>query len=148
MTKQVGFIGVGNMGGPMASNLLKAGYEVKVFDLVPELAARVGADGAIVTSSAAEAAVAVDILISMLPASQHVESLYLGDSGLLASLPKDTLVIDCSTISPEAAKKVNEAAASLGIAMIDAPVSGGVGGAVAGTLTFIVGGRRIGSSSY
>ncbi len=138
----VGFIGVGNMGGPMAANLLKAGFEVKVFDLVPELAARVGAEGATVTSSAAEAATAVDVLISMLPASQHVESLYLGDSGLLTSLPKDTLVIDCSTISPESARKVNEAAASLGIAMIDAPVSGGVGGAVAGTLTFIVGGTE------
>ncbi len=137
---KVGFIGVGNMGGPMAVNLVNAQHAVQVYDLVPELSAKVGEAGAEVKSSAADAAQDVDILISMLPASQHVESLYLGDDGLLQSLPKSTLVIDCSTISPETARRVNEVATEQGISMIDAPVSGGVGGAQAGTLTFIVGG--------
>lgn len=139
---KVGFVGVGNMGGPMAVNLVNAQHAVQVYDLVPELAAKVGDAGAEVKASAAEAAHDVDVLISMLPASQHVENLYLGGDGLLASLPKSTLVIDCSTISPETARRVNEAAVEQGINMIDAPVSGGVGGAQAGTLTFIVGGTK------
>ena len=139
---KIGFIGVGNMGGPMAVNLLKAGHEVQVFDLVPELSSKVADAGATVAPSASEAAQAVEVLISMLPASTHVENLYLGAEGLLASLPTSTLVIDCSTIAPESARRVNASAAERGIAMIDAPVSGGVGGAQAGTLTFIVGGEE------
>jgi 3-hydroxyisobutyrate dehydrogenase len=139
---KIGFIGVGNMGGPMAVNLLKAGHEVQVFDLVPELSSKVADAGATVAPSAGEAAQDVEVLISMLPASTHVENLYLGPEGLLASLPTSTLVIDCSTIAPESARRVNASAAERGIAMIDAPVSGGVGGAQAGTLTFIVGGEE------
>ena len=139
---KVGFIGVGNMGGPMATNLVKAQHSVKVYDLVPELSAKVGEAGAEVVDTASAAAADVDVLISMLPASQHVEQLYLGEAGLLASLPTSTLVIDCSTISPEVAQRVSEAAAEKSIAMLDAPVSGGVGGAQAGTLTFIVGGTQ------
>ncbi|MGA0585227.1 MAG: 3-hydroxyisobutyrate dehydrogenase, partial [Castellaniella sp.] len=91
-------------------------------------------------SSAAEAVAGADLVITMLPASRHVESLYLGDDGLLASIARGTLVLECSTIAPESARKVSAAAAQRGIRMIDAPVSGGTGGAVAGTLTFIVGG--------
>ena len=138
--KKIGFIGLGNMGGPMASNLMKAGYEVTAFDLVPEALARAVAEGATEAATAAEAASGCDVLISMLPASEHVESLYLGEDGLLTSISADTLVIDCSTIAPSSARSVAASAADHGIAMSDAPVSGGVGGAVAGTLTFIVGG--------
>ena len=137
---KIGFIGLGNMGGPMASNLLKAQHQVQAFDLVPESLEKIAAEGAVASDTAAAAAAGVDVLVSMLPASRHVEGLYLGDDGLLAGLSPETLVIDCSTIAPASARKVASAAAERGIAMIDAPVSGGVGGAVAGTLTFIVGG--------
>jgi len=137
----VGFVGLGNMGGPMASNLVSAGCEVKVFDLVPELVASV--QGATGTTSAAEAAADVDVFISMLPAGRHVRGLYIGDgdnAGLLAHMSENTLVIDCSTIDPDSARAVSAAAQAKGIAMIDAPVSGGTAGAINGTLTFIVGG--------
>lgn len=137
---KIGFIGLGNMGGPMASNLLKAQHEVKAFDIVQASLDALSAEGATSAASAAEAATDVDVLISMLPASVHVEGLYLGDDGVLNAVASNTLIIDCSTIAPASARKVAEAAAAKGIAMIDAPVSGGVGGAVAGTLTFIVGG--------
>lgn len=137
---KIGFIGVGNMGGPMAINLVAAGHDVKVFDIVPELAAKVGEQGAVISDSVTDAASDVEVLISMLPASQHVDSLYLGNGGLLQTISKETLVIDSSTISPEVAKRVSDAASEQGILMLDAPVSGGVGGAQAGTLTFIVGG--------
>lgn len=136
----IGFVGLGNMGGPMAANLLKAGHSVKVFDLVPDLISQSEKAGASVASSAALAATDVDVFISMLPASVHVASLYLGDEGILNHLSASTLVIDCSTIAPETARQVSSAAEAKGITMIDAPVSGGVGGAVNGTLTFIVGG--------
>lgn len=140
MTMSVGFIGLGNMGGPMAGNLVKAGFSVKVFDLVPELMASV--EGAQAAASGAGAAQDVDILISMLPAGRHVQSLYLGDDGLIQQLADNTLIIDCSTIDPSSAQAVAAAAAERGIGMIDAPVSGGTGGAIAGTLTFIVGGAE------
>ncbi len=139
----VGFVGLGNMGGPMAANLLAAGMSVKAFDLVPELIAGVvGAQGC---ASAVEAAVDVDVFVSMLPAGQHVRALYLGrdgEPGLLQSMSTDTLVIDCSTIDPDSARAVSSAAAERGIAMLDAPVSGGTAGAQNGTLTFIVGGAQ------
>ncbi|MCB1691917.1 MAG: 3-hydroxyisobutyrate dehydrogenase [Pseudomonadales bacterium] len=137
---KIGFIGLGNMGGPMATNLLKAGHSVKVFDIVDDLTKPLARDGATVAESAAAAVTDVEVLISMLPASVHVESLYLGKSGLLERIDPATLVVDSSTIAPSSAVKVATAASEKGIAMIDAPVSGGVGGAVAGTLTFIVGG--------
>jgi 3-hydroxyisobutyrate dehydrogenase len=141
---KIGFIGLGNMGGPMVVNLLKAGHELKVFDIVPVLIERSVAAGAKSVSSALAAVQDVDVFISMLPASAHVESLYLGDDGILAGLGRDTLVIDCSTIASATAVLVNEAASKKGITMLDAPVSGGVGGAVGGTLTFIVGGSDAG----
>lgn len=136
----IGFIGLGNMGGPMAKNLLNAGHQVKVFDLVEASMASVVAEGGTASKSAADAVRGADLVISMLPASKHVEALYLGDAGLITQLDADTLIIDCSTIAPESARKVAAAAAEAGFDMIDAPVSGGVGGAVGGTLTFMVGG--------
>tara|TARA_R110002072_G_scaffold51389_1_gene137891 strand:- start:80390 stop:81277 length:888 start_codon:yes stop_codon:yes gene_type:complete len=140
----IGFVGLGNMGGPMAANLLKAGHSVKVFDLVPELISQSEKAGATVASSAAIAATDVDVFISMLPASVHVATLYLGENGILNHLSASTLVIDCSTIAPETARQVSAGAEAKGVTMIDAPVSGGVGGAVNGTLTFIVGGSNEG----
>ena len=139
---QIAFIGLGNMGAPMALNLLKAGHHLNVFDLVPAAVMTLTDAGAKSAASASEAVKGADAVISMLPASQHVESLYLGESGLLAHIPKQAIVMDCSTISPDSARKVARAAESLGIAMVDAPVSGGTGGAIAGTLTFIVGGEK------
>ncbi|WP_426417283.1 3-hydroxyisobutyrate dehydrogenase [Aestuariirhabdus sp. LZHN29] len=139
---EIGFIGLGHMGGPMAKNLVAAGHSLKVFDLVPSAVQSLVDAGAASVASAAEAASEVQVLISMLPASQHVEGLYLGESGLLSTIDRNTLVIDSSTIAPESARKVASAAAEKGITMIDAPVSGGTAGAAAGTLTFIVGGSN------
>jgi len=124
----------------MAKNLLNAGHQVQVFDLVEASMASVVAEGGTASKSAADAVRGADLVISMLPASKHVEALYLGDAGLITQLDADTLIIDCSTIAPESARKVAAAAAEAGFDMIDAPVSGGVGGAVGGTLTFMVGG--------
>lgn len=137
---RVAFIGLGHMGSPMALNLIKAGQTLSVFDLVADAAAKLGEAGARVASSAADAVKDCDVVISMLPASKHVEALYLGDDGLLQHIAKDTLVIECSTIAPQSAIKVNQAGQETGIRMLDAPVSGGTAGAAAGTLTFIVGG--------
>ena len=126
----VGFIGLGNMGAPMMRNLLKAGHAVKAFDLsdaARAAAATAGAQG-------------VDLVVTMLPAGKHVASVMLGETGLLAAAAPGTLFIDSSTIDVATARQVAEAAAQAGHAMIDAPVSGGVGGAEAGTLTFMVGG--------
>jgi 3-hydroxyisobutyrate dehydrogenase len=139
-TTRVAFIGLGNMGGPMAVNLHKAGYAVSAFDLSADAMARAREAGLATADSARAATDGAQVVISMLPASQHVEGLYLGEDGLLARLPAGTLVIDCSTIAPASARKVADAARARGLAMIDAPVSGGVAGASAGTLTFIVGG--------
>jgi 3-hydroxyisobutyrate dehydrogenase len=138
---RIAFIGLGHMGGPMAANLLKAGHALRVFDLVPAAVEAAVAAGATATADAAAAVADAEVVISMLPASRHVEGLYLGDGGLLAKIPSGALVIDCSTIAPAVARKVAEAAAARGLPMIDAPVSGGTAGATAGTLTFIVGGE-------
>ncbi|WP_027474567.1 3-hydroxyisobutyrate dehydrogenase [Curvibacter gracilis] len=137
---KIAFIGLGNMGGPMALNLLKAGHAVQAFDLSRPACDKLAAEGLPIAASAAEAVRGAQAVISMLPASQHVESLYLGEAGLLRLLSPGTLVIDCSTIAAASAQKVAQAAAALGLPSIDAPVSGGTGGAIAGTLTFMVGG--------
>ena len=134
------FIGLGNMGGPMASNLVKAGHDVTVFDLSKEAVQTLVSEGAKTADTAHEAAQGAECVITMLPAGQHVEAVYLGDDGLLAKLPEGTLVIDSSTIAPETARGVAEEATARNIPFLDAPVSGGVGGAKAGTLTFICGG--------
>jgi 3-hydroxyisobutyrate dehydrogenase len=137
---RIAFIGLGNMGGPMAANLAKAGHAVRVFDLVPDAIAHAVEAGAVAGTSAADTLADAELVISMLPASRHVEGLYLGQDGILAKIPAGALVIDCSTIAPSTARKVAEAAAARGLQMLDAPVSGGTAGAAAGTLTFIVGG--------
>jgi 3-hydroxyisobutyrate dehydrogenase len=137
----IAFIGLGNMGGPMAQNLLRSGLTLRVFDINESLMTPFAALGAVVCESAAQACEGAQVVISMLPASHHVASLYLGADGLLVKLSPDTLVIDCSTISPETSRQVAQAASHLNIEAIDAPVSGGTNGAVAGTLTFIVGGK-------
>jgi 3-hydroxyisobutyrate dehydrogenase len=138
---RVAFIGLGNMGGPMAANLLKAGHAVQAFDLsAAAVQAAVGA-GAVAAASAADAVAEAEVVISMLPASRHVEALYRGEQGVLALIAADALIIDCSTIAPASAQAVAAAAQQRGLQMIDAPVSGGTAGAAAGTLTFIVGGE-------
>lgn len=134
----IGFVGLGNMGGPMARNLVAAGHQLKVFDLVQALMD--GVQGAAAQPSAGVCAENVDVFVSMLPAGRHVEGLYLGDDGVLAHCQPGTLLIDCSTIDPGTSRRVAAAAAAKGLAMIDAPVSGGTAGAEGGTLTFIVGG--------
>lgn len=138
---RIAFIGLGNMGGPMAANLAKAGHAVRVFDLVPAAVEAAVAAGASAAESAADAVANAEVVISMLPASRHVEALYLGEGALLGVIPSGALIIDSSTIAPATAKKVAQAAALRGLEMIDAPVSGGTAGAIAGTLTFIVGGE-------
>ncbi len=136
----IAFIGLGNMGAPMALNLLKAGFALRVFDLSQEPLRRLAEAGASVASGPADAVADAEVVITMLPASKHVRSLYLDDAGVLASAKAGALLIDCSTIAADAAREVATAAAERGYTMIDAPVSGGTGGATAGTLTFIVGG--------
>ena len=139
----IAFIGLGNMGAPMAINLQKAGHEVRAFDLSKEAISKVAAEGALAAFSAADAVKGAKVVISMLPASPHVEALFLGKdsaNGLLGSIAPGSLVIDSSTIAAATSQKVAKAADALGIDFIDAPVSGGTGGAIAGTLTFMVGG--------
>jgi 3-hydroxyisobutyrate dehydrogenase len=136
---KIGFIGLGNMGGPMASNLVASGLSVTGYDLNEE-ANLLAKDNGIQISSNIESLIEdIDVLITMLPASEHVEKVYLGEN-LLDKLDKSILIIDCSTIAPEISVKVASAAKEKGLEMIDAPVSGGVAGAHAGTLTFITGG--------
>lgn len=137
---KIAFIGLGNMGGPMAVNLVKAGHEVTVFDLVPAAVEAAVAEGAQSAASAEAAATSKDFVISMLPAQQHVEGLYIDQACLLDIVDKNTVIIDSSTIAAESAQRVAAEAEKRGIKMVDAPVSGGVGGAKAGTLSFIVGG--------
>ncbi len=136
----IAFIGLGNMGGPMAKNLVAAGHDVTVFDLVPEACADLAQAGAAVAASAAEAATGKEYVVSMLPAGKHVAQLYLGDSGLLAQLDSSVTLLDCSTIDAATAREVGEAAAALNIGFMDTPVSGGVAAAAAGTLAFMCGG--------
>lgn len=137
----IAFIGLGHMGSPMALNLVKAGHKLVVFDLVPAAIKTLVDAGASAAESAQAAVKGAEVVITMLPASKHVEGLYLGDAGLLTDIAAGTLVLECSTIASESARKVAQAAKQLGVRMIDAPVSGGTGGAIAGTLTFIVGGE-------
>jgi len=135
---KIGFIGVGNMGAPMANNLIEAGHQLCVYDVVQ--ASMKAVPKAEAASSALATLEGAEFVISMLPESRHVESLYL-EQQLLDHIGKSALVIDCSTISPASSRKVAQAANERGIAMIDAPVSGGTNGAHNATLTFMVGGR-------
>ena len=137
---RIGFIGLGNMGLPMAHNLLKAGHEVMGFDVAKGAADAFAAGKGTAAKSVADVCEAADFIVTMLPAGEHVRSLYLGDAGIIAAVPRTAVLIDSSTIDVESARAVASAAAERGLGMIDAPVSGGVGGAVGGTLTFMVGG--------
>lgn len=143
---QIGFIGLGNMGGPMLRNLLKAGHQVKAFDLAEAALTAARAAGAETVASPAEAARGAEVVVSMLPAGEHVRRVYLGDDGVIAAAAPGTLLIDSSTVDVETARAVSAAAAAAGHEMVDAPVSGGVGGAEAATLTFMVGGSDTGFS--
>ncbi len=136
----IAFIGLGNMGGPMAKNLVTAGHAVTVFDLVPEACAELREAGAAVAEDALAATRGAEYVISMLPAGKHVAGIYLGEKGLLSQLDAKVTVLDCSTIDAETSKQVGEAAAACGIGFMDAPVSGGVAAAAAGTLAFMCGG--------
>jgi 3-hydroxyisobutyrate dehydrogenase len=136
----IAFIGTGNMGGPMARNLLKAGLAVTAFDVVAESLAGVVAAGAAAAASPAAAVKDADIVVTMLPAGKHVRAVYEGAEGVIARCKPGALLIDCSTIDVQTARDVAAVAAAAGRVMLDAPVSGGTGGAEAGTLTFMVGG--------
>ena len=138
----IGFLGLGHMGAPMARNLLKAGHRLTVFDPLPaSVAALVEAGAQAADSAGAVARAGVEAIVTMLPAAAHVKAVYLGDDGLLAHLRPGVLLIDSSTIDPHSAREVATAAVRRGNPMLDAPVSGGTGGAAAGTLTFMVGGE-------
>ena len=137
---KIAFIGLGNMGGPMAANLCKAQHHVAAFDLTEAAVAAAVEKGAHKAKSAAEAVKDAEIVVTMLPAGNHVRDVYEKD--VLPNVAKGALLIDCSTIDVDSARHVSALAKKAGFEMIDAPVSGGVGGATAGTLTFMVGGPQ------
>lgn len=138
----IGFIGLGTMGAPMARNLLKAEHELRAFDVSPEGRAALVEDGAMAAETAIDAAEGADFVITMLPNDAIVSVVMLGPDGLIERLAARPLLIDCSTISPDTARGLARAAAGNGLAMIDAPVSGGPAGAAEGTLSFMVGGSE------
>jgi 3-hydroxyisobutyrate dehydrogenase len=140
MTAHVAFVGLGNMGLPMLRNLVKAGHAVRAFDLSPAALAAAAGSGATVAASAAQAASGAAAVVTALPAARHVKGAYLGETGLIAAAPAGAILIDCSTIDVASARAVAGEAADQGRLMVDSPMSGGVGGAAAGTLTFMVGG--------
>jgi len=137
---RIAFIGLGNMGLPMAVNLIKAGHQVEGVDVNPASVAKLKEAGGTPVEFAHVAAGRADAVITMLPAGQHVRDVYLGPNGIVATANPGTLLIDCSTIDVDTARAVAAEAEKKGLFMVDAPVSGGVGGATAGTLTFMVGG--------
>ena len=140
----IGFIGLGNMGLPMARNLMRAGHRLRGFDVVPASVEAAVAAGAATAGSVAEAAAGAELVITMLPEGRHVREVWLGPAGILAHAAPETLLIDCSTIDVETARAVNRAAGERGLEVLDAPVSGGVAGAENATLTFMVGGSEAG----
>lgn len=135
---RIAFIGLGNMGGGMAANLAKAGHDVRAFDLSAEALGKAKAAGCLPADSAAAAAEGAEMVVTMLPAGAHVEATYAG--GVLDAVAAGAILIDCSTIDVTTARRVADMAAAKGLMAVDAPVSGGIGGANAGTLTFMVGG--------
>ncbi|MBI4273467.1 MAG: 3-hydroxyisobutyrate dehydrogenase [Rhizobiales bacterium] len=137
---RIGFIGLGNMGLPMAQNLLKAGHHVEGVDVNPAAIEKLKGAGGAVAETAKIAAARGDAVITMLPSGKEVREVYLGAGGIIESANAGTLLIDSSTIDVETARVVAAAAEKKGLLMVDAPVSGGVGGAQAATLTFMVGG--------
>ena len=144
---RIAFIGAGNMGLPMLRNLLVAGHQVRAYDVFPDALAEAVRAGAGEAASLADAVTAAEIVITMLPEGRHVRAVYLGDGGndgIVGHAPREALLADCSTIDVASARAVAAAASEAGYEMIDAPVSGGVTGASAGTLTFMVGGSAAG----
>ncbi len=139
---KIAFLGVGNMGAPMANNLIKAGHTLNIFDVNHAVAQALAKNNSQAVETARQAVSDVEYVISMLPSGKIVEDLYLHESKLLDYIDTRTLVIDCSTIAPENARAVALRAREKHIAMIDAPVSGGTAGAAAGSLTFICGGEK------
>src|SRR3979411_2111573 len=135
----IAFIGLGNMGGPMAANLVKAGHKVVAFDLVEASRAQAMADGAAIAESSVGAVKGADVVITMLPAGKHVISVW---TDVVPSMAKGALLIDCSTIDVESAKQAHALSAKHGVGSVDAPVSGGTGGAKGATLTFMCGGEE------
>lgn len=136
--KTIAFIGLGNMGGPMAANLLKAGHAVIGFDLAAASCETAKLAGISIADTPADAARSADVIVTMLPAGKHVLTVL---TDVLSTARKDALVIDCSTIDVDSARAAHKLAAKYGLKFVDAPVSGGVGGATVGTLTFMVGGE-------
>lgn len=140
MSKKISFIGLGNMGGPMAANLVKAGYSVTAFDLMDSHREQAAKDGCQLADSAAASVEGADFVVTMLPNGKIVESVLIDKDRLLEVAPKTALFIDCSTVAPANSQRVSEAAKAHAVAMIDAPVSGGTAAAAAGTLAFMCGG--------
>lgn len=139
---KIAFIGLGHMGGPMATNLLKAGQDLTVFDLSSSAVQSLASEGAQAASSVKEAVQGADVVITMLPEGKHVRSVYLGPDGIFENVSSKALLIECSTTDMATSRLMHTEAESRGITLLDAPVSGGVGGAKAGTLTFMVGGSE------
>jgi 3-hydroxyisobutyrate dehydrogenase len=136
----IAFVGLGNMGAPMARNLIKAGHPVRGFDVVAANRQRFADAGGVAAASLLDAVRGAEIVVTMLPAGQHVREVYLGAGGVIAAAARGTLLVDCSTIDVATARDVEKEAAAAGHDFIDAPVSGGTGGAEAATLTFMCGG--------
>lgn len=137
----VAWIGLGNMGGPMTANMVKAGHTVRGFDLSADALAGAVSNGVTAASSIADAVSGAEVVFTMLPKGDHVRSVYFGDAGILANAATEALLIDSSTIDIESAQAVHDAAAAAGFRFVDAPVSGGMSGAAAATLTFMIGGE-------
>lgn len=138
----IAFIGLGNMGGGMAANLVRAGHDVQAFDLSEAALAKAVKAGCTASSCVLEAIQGTDVVITMLPAGQHVRGVYLGPDGIIENAETGSLLIDSSTIDIDSARTVIAAAEARNLPMVDAPVSGGVAAAAAGTLTFMVGGTK------
>lgn len=138
----IGWIGLGNMGGPMTANLVGAGHRVTGFDLSPQAREHAAAGGVVVAESLADAVREAEVVFTMLPAGRHAREVVTGADGVLAHAPADAVLVDSSTIDIQTARDLHEAVAATGRRFLDAPVSGGVSGAAAGTLTFMVGGEE------
>ncbi|MBD2761801.1 3-hydroxyisobutyrate dehydrogenase [Kocuria sp. cx-116] len=137
----ISWIGLGRMGGPMSANLVKAGHDVRGFDLIKQAMVEARSHGVTTCDSIEDVLDGAQVVFTMLPKGEHSRAVYLGDRGVLALAPKNALLIDSSTIDVETAVELHKAAAGAGFDFVDAPVSGGISGAAAGTLTFMVGGE-------
>lgn len=142
MTEKIGFIGLGAMGAPMAKNLIKAGYQLTVYDILEERVKKISKKGAKAAKSCQEVAESTDIVITMVPSSSHVKDAILGKLGVIFGVKEGMVVIDMSTIDPTTTQEISKRLLSNGVKMLDAPVAGGVRGAIEGTLSIFVGGEK------